>query len=119
MELKKYRLSDVATVELSNVDKKTKEGEASVRLCNFTDVYYNWAVTKDMTSTFMEASASDKQIERFSLKKGQVALTKDSETRYDIGIPTYIADDFDIGFADSKQSSHYSRLINKFNPTTT
>lgn len=95
MELKKYRLSDVATVELSNVDKKTKEGEASVRLCNFTDVYYNWAVTKDMTSTFMEASASDKQIERFSLKKGQVALTKDSETRYDIGIPTYIADDFD------------------------
>lgn len=95
MELKKYILSDVATVELSNVDKKTKEGETSVRLCNFTDVYYNWAVTKDMTSTFMEASASDKQIERFSIKKGQVALTKDSETRYDIGIPTYIADDFE------------------------
>ena len=31
----------------------------------------------------------------FRLKKGQVALTKDSETRDDIGIPTYIADDFD------------------------
>ena len=29
------------------------------------------------------------------MKKGQVALTKDSETRDDIGIPTYIADDFD------------------------
>lgn len=95
MELKKYKLSDVATVEISNVDKKTKEGEAAVRLCNFTDVYYNWAVTKEMVGSFMEASASDKQIERFSLKKGQVALTKDSETRYDIGIPTYIADDFD------------------------
>lgn len=95
MELKKYKLSDVATVEISNVDKKIKEGEASVRLCNFTDVYYNWAVTKEMANSFMEASASEKQIERFSLKKGQVALTKDSETRYDIGIPTYIADDFE------------------------
>lgn len=94
MELKKYKLSDVATVEISNVDKKTKEGESSVKLCNFTDVYYNWAITKEMVDEFMDASASDKQIERFSLKKGQVALTKDSETRYDIGIPTYIADDF-------------------------
>ena len=95
MELKKYKLSDVATVEISNVDKKTKEGESSVKLCNFTDVYYNWAITKEMVDEFMDASASDKQIERFSLKKGQVALTKDSETRYDIGIPTYIADDFE------------------------
>lgn len=95
MELKKYKLSDVATVEISNVDKKTKEGESSVKLCNFTDVYYSWAITKEMVDEFMDASASDKQIERFSLKKGQVALTKDSETRYDIGIPTYIADDFE------------------------
>ena len=95
MELKKYKLSDVATVEISNVDKKTKEGESSVKLCNFTDIYYNWAITKEMVEEFMDASASDKQIERFSLKKGQVALTKDSETRYDIGIPTYIADDFE------------------------
>lgn len=95
MELKKCKLSDVATVEISNVDKKTKDGEASVKLCNFTDVYYNWAITSDLINSFMDASASDKQIERFSVKKGQVALTKDSETRYDIGIPTYIADDFD------------------------
>lgn len=95
MELRKYKLSDVAKVDISNVDKKTKEGEASVRLCNFTDVYYNWAVTNNMTESFMEASANDNQIAKFSLKKGQVALTKDSETRYDIGIPTYIADDFD------------------------
>ena len=95
MELKKYKLSDVASVEISNVDKKSKVGETVVKLCNFTDVYYSWAVTNEMVNTFMEATASDKQIERFSLKKGQVALTKDSETRYDIGIPTYIADDLD------------------------
>lgn len=117
MELKKYKLSDVATVEISNVDKKTKEGESSVRLCNFTDVYYNWAITKDMTGTLMEASASDKQIERFSLKKGQVALTKDSETRYDIGIPTYIADDFKdviLGYHCALITPDESKLSGKY-----
>jgi type I restriction enzyme S subunit len=58
-------------------------------------VYYNWAVTKGMQSSFMEATASTNQIDKFSLYKGQVAITKDSETRHDIGIPCYIADDFE------------------------
>ena len=43
----------------------------------------------------MLATARPNEISRFQLKRGQVAITKDSETRYDIGIPTYIADDFD------------------------
>lgn len=93
--LKKYKLSEVATFEISNVDKKTKAGELSVHLCNFTDVYYNWAITEDMEDSFMVATASDNQIKKLSLRKGQVAITKDSETRHDIGIPTYIANDFD------------------------
>lgn len=95
MELKKYKLSEVATFEISNVDKKTKAGELSVHLCNFTDVYYNWAVTEAMEDSFMVATASDNQIKKLSLRKGQVAITKDSEPRHDIGIPTYIANDFD------------------------
>ena len=94
-ELKKYKLSDVAHVEISGVDKKTKDGEQTVKLCNFTDVYYNWAVTKNLENSFMVASANANEIRRFSLKKGQVAFTKDSETRFDIGIPAYIADDFE------------------------
>lgn len=95
MELKQYKLSDVAKVEISSVDKKTKEGEAPVRLCNFTDVYHNWAITANMADNFMEATANAKEVEKFSIRKGQVAFTKDSETRDDIGIPTYIADDFE------------------------
>ena len=94
MELKKYKLGDVANFEISNVDKKTKEGESLVSLCNFTDVYYNWAVTESMSDAFMIASASDSQIKKFAIKKGQVAITKDSETRDDIGIPCYIANNF-------------------------
>jgi len=95
MEHRKYKLRDIATVEISGVDKKIKDGEASVKLCNFVDVYYNWAITSEMGNNFMEATARSNEIERFKLKKGQVAITKDSETRFDIGIATYIADDFD------------------------
>lgn len=95
MELKKYKLAEIATVELSGVDKKMTDGETPVLLCNFVDVYYNWAITKELESSFMQATAKNTEIARFKLKKGQIALTKDSETRYDIGIPTYIADDFD------------------------
>ena len=95
MELKKYKLSEVATFEISNVDKKTKAGELSVHLCNFTDVYYNWAVTEAMEDSFMVATASDNQIKKLSLRKCQVAINKYSETRHYIGIPTYIANDFD------------------------
>ncbi len=93
--MNKVNLSNVATVELSNVDKKSKPNEKSTKLCNFTDVYYNWAITKDHASNFMIATASNAQLEKFKLIKGQVAITKDSETKFDIGIPTYISEDLD------------------------
>ena len=95
MKFKKYKLVDIAKIEISGVDKKTVDGETPVRLCNFVDVYRNWAITKVKAENFMSASAKGTEIERFSISRGQVAITKDSETRYDIGIPTYIADDFE------------------------
>ena len=95
MELKKYKLADIAKIEISGVDKKTIEGETPVRLCNFVDVYYNWAVTKEKAKAFMTASAKQTEIDKCSIGKGMVAITKDSETRDDIGIATYIADDFE------------------------
>ena len=95
MELKKYKLADIAKIEISGVDKKTIEGETPVRLCNFVDVYYNWAITKEKAKAFMVASAKQTEIDKCSIGKGMVAITKDSETRDDIGIAAYIADDFE------------------------
>ena len=95
MGLKKYKLGDIAEILISSIDKKSKDGEHSVRLCNFVDVYRNWAITSNLSQSFMAATASVNNIKRFSLKKGYVAFTKDSETRDDIGIPAYIADDLD------------------------
>ena len=95
MQMEKYNLGNIATVEISGVDKKIKDGEKEVRLCNFVDVYYNWAITTAQYNGFMLATARPNEISKFQLKKGQVALTKDSETRDDIGTPTYIADNFE------------------------
>ena len=94
MSLNKYKLADIAKIEISGVDKKTIEGEIPVRLCNFVDVYYNWAITKEKAKSFMVASAKQTEIDKCSIGKGMVAITKDSETRDDIGVATYIADDF-------------------------
>ena len=93
--MEKYKLGNIATVEISGVDKKMKDGEKEIHLCNFVDVYYNWAITTAQYDSFMLATARPNEISKFQLKKGQVALTKDSETRDDIGIPTYIGNDFD------------------------
>ena len=48
----------------------------------------NPAITGDMT--FMSASATPDQIERFRLMVGDTVITKDSETADDIGIPAFV-----------------------------
>lgn len=90
----KHKLSDIASVSISNVDKKRSDEEKEVLLCNYTDVYKNWAITSQIRPCFLSATASDAEIEKFSLKKGQVVITKDSETSSDIGIPAYVAEEF-------------------------
>ena len=117
MNINRIRLGEIAIVEISGVDKKIKDGEVPVKLCNFVDVYYNWAITSDMEQEFMEATARTKEIERFKLKRGQVALTKDSETRFDIGIATYIADDLDnviLGYHNALITPNPERLSGKY-----
>lgn len=81
-------ISSVTKVITSPVDKKTLPNEIPVFLCNYTDVYYNSVITGNMS--FMEATAKQSEIERFSLKQNDVVITKDSESADDIGIPTYI-----------------------------
>ncbi len=85
------RLKHACTVFPSNVDKHSRDDEPSVRLCNYTDVYYNEQITSDMQ--FMEATASEEQIDKFSLRAGDTIITKDSETADDIAISAYVPED--------------------------
>ncbi len=81
-------LGSIAEIRVSNVDKKIVAGERPVRLCNYMDVYANSYVEDGMS--FMEASATDREISSFALRKGDVLITKDSESPDDIGIPAVV-----------------------------
>ena len=85
------RLGDVAEVAFSGVDKKTVEGEIAVELCNYTDVFYHRRIQPKME--FMTATATHLERDRWTLRKGDVLFTKDSETPDEIGIPAYVAED--------------------------
>jgi len=81
----------IAAVEFSTVDKKSAEDETPVRLCNYTDVYYNSVVSEDLD--FMNATATTEEIRRFTLRAGDVLVTKDSETPDDIAVAALVDND--------------------------
>ena len=86
-------------MRVSNVDKISQDHERAVRLCNYSDVYYNERINADMP--FMRATASSDEIARFRLQVGDVLITKDSEAWNDIGVPAYVessADDLVSGY---------------------
>jgi type I restriction enzyme S subunit len=83
------RLRNVADVRVSNVDKKSHDGELPVRLCNYVDVYKNDEIDESMD--FMRATASAPEIERFCIRADDVIITKDSEDWRDIGVPSYVS----------------------------
>lgn len=87
------RLSKTAEVIVSNVDKKTEDGEEAVLLCNYVDVYKSDKITAEIA--FMEASATPHEIARFTIRRGDVLATKDSENPLDIAIPATVADDLE------------------------
>lgn len=84
------RLKTIAHAQVSNVDKESVAGQESVRLCNYVDVYYNERITPDLD--FMVATATSAQIRRFTLSRGDVLITKDSESWTDIAVPTVVAE---------------------------
>lgn len=83
-------LGKLTDVRSSNVDKKSVPSEQPVRLCNYMDVYYQNRITSDID--FMPATAKQSEIDRFSLEKGDVVITKDSETPDDIAVPAFVSE---------------------------
>ena len=85
------KLSNIAQIIVSNVDKKVEENEAPVLLCNYMDVYQNEYITSNLE--FMRGSASEAEINKFSLRRGDVLITKDSETAEDIASAAFVTDE--------------------------
>jgi type I restriction enzyme S subunit len=99
LDWQEVSLGSVADVRFSSVDKLTYPSEEPVHLCNYIDAYKNDYITRDID--FMQASATQPEIDRFGLQVGDVLITKDSETPDDIGIPAvvdYAAPDLVCGY---------------------
>lgn len=84
-------LEELTNVVVSSVDKKHQAGERPVQLCNYTDVYYNESISSRLA--FMRATATDAEISKFSLQRGDVLITKDSETPQDIAVAACVEDE--------------------------
>ena len=87
------RLKHVASVALSSVDKKSHQQEEAVRLCNYVDVYHNERITSELD--FMQATATLDEVRRFTLRSGDVLITKDSEAWDDIAVPAHVPADLE------------------------
>jgi|APLak6261663543_1056040.scaffolds.fasta_scaffold00530_4 type I restriction enzyme S subunit len=84
-------LSSFVEVIVSPVDKKFESDEVVVELCNYTDVYQNNYITSRIK--FMRATAKEAEIKKYLLKKGDVVITKDSETPGDIAVSALVSEE--------------------------
>lgn len=84
-------LGSIAKVIVSNVDKKIRQDERRVKLCNYVHVYSNTYISSKLQ--FAPGTATDHEIEKFQLRADDVIVTKDSETPNDIANPAHVTED--------------------------
>ena len=109
------KLTDVADIWFSGVDKKSNPSERPVRLCNYVDVFRNREIRSNLD--FMRATATQAEIERNRLLKGDVVFTKDSETADEIAECAFVAesvDDLVCGYHLAIARPHTSQLLGSF-----
>ena len=80
-----------ATISFSSVDRKEESNQLTVGICHYPIAYRNEIITKD--TALDDGKCTQDELDRFALRRGRIILTKDSESRDDIGIPAYVAED--------------------------
>ena len=81
----------ISKIVASYVDKHIDPDEIQVDVCNYTDVYYCEKI--DSSIDLIKGSCNQVEYERSLLKKGDVVITKDSESPDDIGVPAFIQEE--------------------------
>jgi type I restriction enzyme S subunit len=109
------KLKYIADIKFSNVDKHTIEDEVAVRLCNYVDVYKNDYITNNLE--FLNATATEAEIEKFTVLKGDVIITKDSEEATDIAVPAFVKEDLEnvvCGYHLALIRANESEILNEY-----
>jgi type I restriction enzyme S subunit len=87
------KLKHNSELKISSVDKHIYDDEIQVEVCNYTDVYYNEFITNQLE--LRKGSCTIDEFHKYKLDKGDVIITKDSESPNDIGVPSIVMDDLD------------------------
>lgn len=82
------KLKHISYVELSSVDRHVLKDEIPVSICHYPNVYKNEYI--DESTVLPTGTCSETEYQKFKVIRGDILLTKDSESPDDIGIPTYI-----------------------------
>jgi len=109
------KLKHHSLLNISSVDKHIFDDEISVKVCNYTDVYYNESISKNLE--FRIGSCTSIEYNKFLLKKGDVIITKDSESPSDIGVPSFVIDEMEnvvCGYHLSILKSNLDTLIGSY-----
>lgn len=85
------KLKNVSQVNFSTVDRHEYDNEHTVSICHYPQAYKNEIINQ--TTILSSGTCTDKEKNQYSLERGRIILTKDSESAEDIGIPAYIAED--------------------------
>ena len=75
-------LGDISIIDSSGVDKKIVDGERTIFLLNYMDVYRNSFIDKSVIT--MQVTASEKKIASCDIQQGDIFITPTSETIEDL-----------------------------------
>ena len=82
------KLKHIADISFSSVDRHEYNDELKVFICHYPDAYKNDKINNQ--TVVSSGTCTNLEYEKYQLKKGQVIITKDSESANDIGVPTYV-----------------------------
>jgi type I restriction enzyme S subunit len=109
------KLKHYSELRISSIDKHIYDYERKVMVCNYTDVYYNEFITKELELRL--GSCSEDEFNKFKLENGDVIITKDSESPTDIGVPSLVNGNFEnvvCGYHLSIIKPSRNKLIGSF-----
>ena len=90
-EWSEKELGELGEFTGGGVDKKSIPGQKTVTLLNFLDVYHRDFIYKK--ELYHKVSASDAQIRKCTLKKGDLFFTPSSELRTDVALSAVVMED--------------------------
>lgn len=86
------RARTIGAFTASGIDKKTVEGEVTVRMFNYLDVYRNSGGTLCYSDELMVTTAPSDKVTEHTVRSGDILLTPSSETADDIGHAARVLD---------------------------